>query len=74
MNNENVFFNPGDAISSSHDYKEARRSAQIIKANKPTAGQIIIAKNTKNGTYAIYLAENARDEKHGEPYKITDKL
>ena len=43
MNNENVFFNPGDAIASSHDFKEARRSAQIIKADKPTAGQIVIA-------------------------------
>ena len=74
MNNENVFFNPGDAIASSHDFKEARRSAQIIKADKPTAGQIIIAKNTKNGTYAIYLADKIRDDKQGEPYEIKDKL
>ena len=74
MNNENIFFNPGDAIASSHDYKEARRSAQIIKADKPTAGQIVIAQNSKNGKYAIYFADKARDEAHGEPYKIKDKL
>ncbi|GAA2865871.1 hypothetical protein [Lactobacillus intestinalis] len=74
MNNENVFFNPGDAIASSHDFKEARRSAQIIKADKPTAGQIVIAQNAKSGKYAIYFADKARDDKHGEPYKITEKL
>ena len=74
MNNENVFFNPGDAIASSHDFKEARRSAQIIKAEKPTAGQLIIAKNAKNGKYAIYLADSVRDQNHGPPYKIADKL
>ena len=74
MNNENVFFNPGDAIASSHDFKEARRSAQIIKAEKPTAGQLIIAKNAKNGKYAIYLADSVRDQNHGQPYKIAEKL
>ncbi|WP_251716511.1 hypothetical protein [Lactobacillus agrestimuris] len=74
MNNENVFFNPGDAIASSHDYKEARRSAQIIKAGRPTADQLIIAKNEKDGTYAIYLEDKARDARHGEPYQIKDKL
>lgn len=74
MNNENVFFNPGDAIASSHDFKEARRSAQILKAEKPTAGQLIIAKSAKNGEYAIYLADKERDEAHGEPYHIKEKL
>ena len=47
--NEAVFFNPGDAIASSHDFKEARRSAQIIKAERPTDRQIVIAENDKNG-------------------------
>lgn len=74
MNSENVFFNPGDAIASSHDFKEARRSAQIIKADKPTAGPIVIAQNAKSGKYAIYFADKTRDDKHGEPYKITEKL
>ncbi|RVU71095.1 MULTISPECIES: hypothetical protein [Lactobacillus] len=74
MNNENVFFNPGDAIASSHDFKEARRSAQIIKADKPTAGQLVIAKNAKSGEYAIYFADKARDDQQGVAYHIEDKL
>ncbi|CCI85093.1 hypothetical protein [Lactobacillus pasteurii] len=71
---ESVFFNPGDAIASSHDYKAARRSAQIFKANKPTAGQIIIAKNAKNGEYAIYLADRIAPSNQGVRHDIKDRL
>lgn len=72
MNNEAVFFNPGDAIASSHDFKEARRSAQIFKAEKPTSKQIVIAQNATDGTYAIYYADSAKNE--GSPYHIKDRL
>ncbi|KRL88846.1 hypothetical protein [Lactobacillus kalixensis] len=74
MNNENVFFNPGDAISSSHDFKEARRSAQIIKAGKPTAKKIVIVNDTENGKYAIYFADQEVDQGKGKAYRIVDKL
>ncbi|CCI86779.1 hypothetical protein [Lactobacillus gigeriorum] len=56
MNNENVFFNPGDAIASSHDHKKVRRSRQIFKAAKPTAGKLVIDKANKNSTRPVYFA------------------
>lgn len=74
MNNENVFFNPGDAIASSHDFKEARRSAQIYKQTEGTAKRLVIAKNKDNGIYAIYYADDALDDKHGVKHEIKDKL
>jgi len=71
---EAVFFNPGDAIASSHDFKEARRSAEIIKTSKPTGGKLVIAKNDKSGKYAIYFANKAHDDHNGTSYHIKDKL
>ena len=72
--NEAVFFNPGDAIASSHDFKEARRSAQIIKAERPTGRQIVIAKNDRSGIYADYYADKMQEDQTGTAYHIEDKL
>ena len=72
--NEAVFFNPGDAIASSHDFKEACRSAQIIKAERPTGRQIVIAKNDKSGIYAVYYADKMQEDQTGTAYHIEDKL
>ena len=72
--NEAVFFNPGDAIASSHDFKEARRSAQIIKAERPTGRQIVIAENDKSGIYAVYYADKMQEDQTGTAYHIEDKL
>ena len=72
--NEAVFFNPGDAIASSHDFKEARRSAQIIKAERPTGRKIVIAKNDKSGIYAVYYADKMQEDQTGTAYHIEDKL
>ena len=72
--NEAVFFNPGDAIASSHDFKEARRSAQIIKAERPTGRQIVIAKNDKSGIYDVYYADKMQEDQTGTAYHIEDKL
>ncbi|MFJ6933687.1 MAG: hypothetical protein ACIRZI_06500 [Lactobacillus gallinarum] len=72
--NEAVFFNPGNAIASSHDFKEARRSAQIIKAERPTGRQIVIAKNDKSGIYAVYYADKMQEDQTGTAYHIEDKL
>ena len=72
--NEAVFFNPGDAIASSHDFKEARRRAQIIKAERPTGRQIVIAKNDKSGIYAVYYADKMQEDQTGTAYHIEDKL
>lgn len=74
MNNENVFFNPGDAISSSRDFKEARRSAQIYKQQEGTKKQLVIAKNNKNGIYAIYYADDVQPKGNGAPHEVKDKL
>ena len=72
--NEAVFFNPGDAIASSRDFKEARRSAQIIKAERPTGRQIVIAKNDQSGVYAVYYADHMKQDQQGTAYHIQDKL
>ncbi|WP_297815940.1 hypothetical protein [uncultured Lactobacillus sp.] len=76
MNNESVFFNPGDAIASSHDFKEARRSAQIFKAEKPTARKIVIAQNDKNGEFAVYYADEVKSTPLdvGAPHHIKEKF
>ena len=72
--NEAVFFNPGDAVASSHDFKEARRSAQIIKAERPTGRQIVIAENDKNGVYAVYYADSANKDQSGSAHHIKDQI
>lgn len=74
MNNESVFFNPGDAIASAHDYKEARRSAQIFKAEKPTGKKIVIAQNANNGEYAIYFADKIKNNPDGTLHHIKDEI
>ena len=72
--NEAVFFNPGDAIASSHDFKEAWRSAQIIKAERPTGRQIVIAENDKNGVYAVYYADSAKEDQNGIAHHIREQI
>lgn len=74
MNNETVFFNPGDAISSSHDFKKARQSAQIFKAEKPTGKKIVIAQNDTNNEFAIYFADEVNTKKNGQPHHIKTEL
>lgn len=69
--NESVFFNLGDAYASSYDFKEARRSAEIYKRNK-SSQKVVIAQNSKNGEYAIYLADKAKD--HGTSFNIKEEL
>ena len=62
MSNENVFFNPGDAIASSHDHKKVRRSGQIFKADKPTAGKLVIDKANKSSNRPIYITGKTMDK------------
>ncbi|VDG21069.1 hypothetical protein [Lactiplantibacillus mudanjiangensis] len=56
---ENVLFNPGDAISESHDYNEALRSADIYNARQGRKRGILIAKplNEDHG-YSIFYADD----------------
>ena len=72
--NEAVFFNPGDAIASSNDFQESRRIAQIIKAERTTGRQIVIAKNDQSGVYAVYYADHMKQDQQGTAYHIQDKL
>ncbi|QNQ81706.1 hypothetical protein FP435_07365 [Lactobacillus sp. PV037] len=72
MTNESVFFNPGDAISASHDFTQLRRSAQIFKAEKPTSRQLVIAQNDQSGSYAVYYADAAKST--GTAYHIKEKI
>lgn len=74
MTNQSIFFNPGDAIASTHDFKEARRSAEIFKAKTKANEKLVIAQNDKNGEFAIYYADKAADKTKGIPHHLKDKL
>ena len=72
--NEDVYFNAGAAVASSPNFKEATRSAQIIKAVRPTGHQIAIAINDMSGIYAVYYADKMQEDQTGTAYHIEDKL
>lgn len=74
MTNQSIFFNPGDAIASTHDFKEARRSAEIFKAKTKANEKLVIAQNNKNGEFAIYYADKVADKTKGIPHHLKDKL
>lgn len=74
MTNQSIFFNPGDAIASTHDFKEARRSAEIYKAKSNGKKRLVIAQNDQNGDFAIYYADNIADSHQGIPHHLKDKL
>lgn len=56
---ENVLFNPGDAISESHDYNEALRSADIYNARQGRKRGILIAKPLEEDHgYSVFYADD----------------
>lgn len=74
MDNESIFFNPGDAIANSRDFREARRSAEVIKKERPTEKQIIIAEEDGTEIYAVYYADDATSPNFGTPHHIKDSF
>ncbi|QNQ81047.1 hypothetical protein [Lactobacillus sp. PV034] len=74
MTNQSIFFNPGDAIASTHDFKEARRSAEIFKAKTDANNKLVIAQNDKNGEFTIYYADKVADKAHGIPHHLKDEI
>lgn len=74
MTNQSIFFNPGDAIASTHDFKEARRSAEIYKAKSNGKKRLVIAQNDKNGDFAVYYADKISANNQGILHHIKDKL
>lgn len=75
MNNETVFFNPGDAIANSRDFREARRSAEIFKAERPTERKIVIAEADGKELFAVYYADTQKTaEAGGTAHHIKDEL
>ena len=74
MTNQSIFFNPGDAIASTHDFKEARRRAEIFKAKTKANEKLVIAQNDKHGEFAIYYADKVADKTKGIPHHLKDKL
>lgn len=74
MTNQSIFFNPGDAIASTHDFKEARRSAEIYKAKSNGKKRLVIAQNDQNGDFAIYYADKIANSNQGIPHHLKDKL
>lgn len=74
MNNETVFFNPGDAIANSRDFREARRSAEVIKKERPTEKQIVIAQEDGTELFAVYFADDATNDSVGTAHHIKDSF
>lgn len=71
---ENVFFNPGDSISSDYDFNKAYVSAQIYhnKAAKP----VLIVQEKDGKPYFIFDEEAALEQEAAEakPFKVVKKL
>ena len=74
MTNQSIFFNPGDAIASTHDFKEARRSAEIYKTKSDAKKRLVIAQNDKNGEFAVYYADKVAEKTQGILHHIKDEL
>lgn len=56
---ENVLFNPGDAISESHDYNEALRSADIYNAKHGRKRGLLIARPLEQDDgYSVFYADD----------------
>ncbi|MCG0876116.1 hypothetical protein IMAU10586_02691 [Lactiplantibacillus plantarum] len=56
---ENVLFNPGDAISESHDYNEALRSADIYNARHGRKRGLMIARPLEQDHgYSVFYADD----------------
>lgn len=56
---EMVFFNPGDAIASDHDFNAALRSAEIFH-RKQKQHELMIVKEENGKTYAVFNATDAQ--------------
>ncbi|CAJ1225103.1 hypothetical protein [Lactiplantibacillus xiangfangensis] len=56
---ENVLFNPGDAISESHDFNQALRSADIYNAQHGRKRGLLIARplEEEHG-YSVFYADD----------------
>lgn len=74
---EDVFFNPGQSISSDFDYNKAYISAQIYheKVKKP----VLVVKEEDNKPYVVFDEEAAIEEEKQEklnakPYKIVKRI
>jgi len=76
---ENVLFNPCDAISEAHDYYEALRSADIYNAQQGRKRGILIAKplNEDQG-YSIFYADDLipadRSQMDAKKYQVTKRF
>jgi hypothetical protein len=72
--NEIVFFNPGDAIASGHDFNEAMRSAEIFHRDQKQH-ELMIVKEVDGETYAIFNAADAQtDDTAANRYQVSKRL
>lgn len=55
---EDVLFNPGDAISSSRDFTEAQRSADIYNARQGRKRGILIAQPLDGKDFSVFYADD----------------
>ena len=74
---EDVFFNPGQSISSAFDYNKAYVAAQIYheKVKKP----VLVVKEEDNKPYIVFNEEAAIEEEHQEEqsakqYKVVKRI
>lgn len=74
---EDVFFNPGQSISSDFDYNKAYVAAQIYheKVKKP----VLVVKEEDNKPYIVFDEEAAIEEENQEAqqakqYKVVERI
>lgn len=74
---EDVFFNPGQSISSDFDYNKAYVAAQIYheKVKKP----VLVVKEEDNKPFIVFNEEAAIEEEHKEEqsakqYKVVKRI
>ena len=75
---EDVFFNPGQSISSDFDYNKAYVAAQIYheKVKKP----VLVVKKEKDKPYIVFNEEAAIEEEKQEQlenakqYKVVERI
>ena len=57
--NEDVLFNPGDAIANAHDFAAARVSAEIYKQRNALQSPLIIVEDpAKKDSFAVYFEKD----------------
>ncbi|GAB6092036.1 hypothetical protein [Furfurilactobacillus curtus] len=73
MTEENVLFNPGDAIANAHDYNEVYQSAQIYKHHNPHT--LFIVSESDGTPYVLFDQDAVTNQGHDQKkYRVIKKM